>query len=139
MNHITINHVGLAVPNIAEFLQQNDFLYRDFSRGSLITNPVQRVNEMFITDGATVLELLEPAGDDSPINGFLKRNRFGGLIHIAFDVDHLEDSLEEIDKRGGKTVVPPVPDPAFQNRRIAFAVVNGHLIELIERTHAGVV
>jgi len=138
MSNFTINHIGLAVPSIAEFLRENEFLYGDFSKGSLITNPVQRVNEMFISDGATVIELLEPAGDDSPINGFLKRNRAGGLIHIAFDVDHLESCLEEIDKRGGKTVVEPVPDPAFQNRRIAFAVVNGHLVELIERTHAGV-
>jgi len=130
---MTINHIGVAVPNIADFLKKNEVLYASFSKGPLIVNESQGVNEMFITDGTTVLELLEPSSDSSPIAGFLKRNRSGGLIHIGMDVDNLEAAIRRIEESGGKVVVEPVPDIAFDRRRIAFVVLNGQLTELIER------
>jgi len=133
MRDIKINHIGLAVPSIADFLEKNAPFYGGFSRGPLVANPTQRVNEMFITDGATVIELLEPGDEESPINGFLKRNRFGGLIHVAFDVDDLDAWVQKIETAGGKTIVSPTPDTAFQNRRIAFVILNGQVTELIER------
>ncbi len=133
MSEMTINHIGVAVPNIADFLKKNEVLYAGFSKGPLIVNELQGVNEMFITDGTTVLELLEPSSDSSPIAGFLKRNRSGGLIHIGMDVDNLEAAIQRIEESGGKLVVEPVPDIAFDKRRIAFVVLNGQLTELIER------
>src|SRR5882672_1733809 len=97
-----INHIGFAVPSIAEFLQRNQVLYGRFSAGALIANATQRVNEMFITDGNTVLELLEPAGPTSPILGVLKRNPAGSLLHVALDVDDLESALSSVEKAGGR-------------------------------------
>jgi methylmalonyl-CoA/ethylmalonyl-CoA epimerase len=129
----TVNHIGVAVPSIAEFLEQNRVLYEGFSKGPLIENTRQGVNEMFMTDGAITLELLEPAHAASPIAGFLKRNRAGGLIHIALEVDDLEGILRNVEAAGGKTIVDPIADVAFQERRIAFVVLNGHVTELIER------
>ena len=127
-----INHVGMAVPSIDEFLQKNETLYGGFSKGPLIVNEVQGVREMFITDGNTVLELLEPIRDGSPLAGFLKRNRAGGLVHVALEVEDLEVALERVRQAGGRVVVDPVPDVAFQQRRIAFVVLNGQLSEFIE-------
>jgi methylmalonyl-CoA/ethylmalonyl-CoA epimerase len=128
-----INHIGVAVPNIAEFLERNEALYSSFSRGPVIVNGLQEVKEMFISDGKTVLELLEPNSETSPVAGFLKRNRAGGLIHIALDVDDLEGAIKRVEDSGGKVVVAPTPDVAFPGRRIAFVFLNGQLTELIER------
>jgi methylmalonyl-CoA/ethylmalonyl-CoA epimerase len=128
-----INHIGMAVPSIAEFLERNEALYSGFSRGPLIVNEVQKVREMFISDGNIVLELLEPSCETSPISGFLKRNRAGGLIHIALEVHDLESALRRVEDSGGKVILAPTPDIAFQGRRIAFVVLSGQVTELIEQ------
>ena len=78
----TVNHVGMAVPNIDAFLASNDILYKNFRKTPAVVNDRQHVREVFITDGKTVIELLEPTGEGSPLNGFLKKNRAGGLIHV---------------------------------------------------------
>jgi methylmalonyl-CoA/ethylmalonyl-CoA epimerase len=133
MSNFRINHVAMAVPDIASFLDQSRALYGEFARGPVITNDRQAVREQFITDGKTTIELLEPIGDKSPIRGFLARQPFGGLVHVAFDVDALEPAIAELAAAGGKLVTKPVPDVAFDDRRIAFVLVGGQLIELIER------
>ena len=127
-----VNHVAMVVPGINEFLKANDAIYGGLSRGPLIVNEVQDVREQFITDGKVVIELLEPISDASPVRAFLKRNRWGGLVHLAFDVQHLETALQQVIQAGGKVVVEPVPDIAFAQRRIAFVMLNGILTELIE-------
>jgi methylmalonyl-CoA/ethylmalonyl-CoA epimerase len=129
----SLNHVALAVPSIERFLRTHHPLLGGFSRGAPFANARQRVNELFLTDGKATLELLEPHGAGSPLEGFLRRNRAGGLYHLAFDVGDLDAELERIAAAGGIRVSGPVPDVAFQERRIAFVVIDGQLAELIER------
>src|SRR5437899_2559659 len=69
-----INHVGLAVPDIEAFLRKTMPLYEGFSRGPMIENERQKVRELFVTDGSTTVELLEPLGEGSPLQSFLNRN-----------------------------------------------------------------
>ena len=128
-----INHIGIAVPNIEEFLRKTDAIYGGFKRGPLVLNETQGIREMFITDGNTVLELLEPIRENSPLAGFLKKNPQGGLVHIAFDVESLEGAMERVQKAGGRVVVDPVPDVAFDQRRIAFTFLGGQVYEFIEK------
>jgi hypothetical protein len=54
-----INHIGLAVPDIEAFLRKTTPLYEGFSRVPMIVNERQKVRELYMTDGATTLELLE--------------------------------------------------------------------------------
>lgn len=132
-----VNHVAMVVSSIDEFLRTNEVLYGEFTRGPLIVNERQDVREQFITDGKVVLELLEPMSDASPVKAFLKRNRGGGLVHVALDVDRLDAALERVQRAGGKVVVEPVPDVAFPQRRIAFVMLNGMLTEFIESKQQG--
>jgi methylmalonyl-CoA/ethylmalonyl-CoA epimerase len=127
-----INHVGFAVPNIQTFLKNTAPLYEQFSRGPLITNDRQRVRQMFLTDGGTTIEFLEPLQDDSPLRGFLNKNRTGGLLHLALEVVDLDAAIGRVTAAGGRLVVAPVPDVAFQERRIAFVFLGGQITELIE-------
>jgi methylmalonyl-CoA/ethylmalonyl-CoA epimerase len=124
----------MALPSIATFMAQTEVLLGGFQRGALITNERQRVRALFVTDGRTVVELLEPLGDRSPLDSFLKRNRSGGLIHLALDVDALEPAIALLEGVGGRTLVEPMPDVAFDERRIAFVLLGGQVVELIERT-----
>jgi methylmalonyl-CoA/ethylmalonyl-CoA epimerase len=133
MSNFRINHVAMALPDIAGFLDKARPLYDSFTRGPVITNTRQSVREQFLSDGNTTIELLEPLGDSSPIAGFLKRQPRGGLIHLAFDVDALDPAIAVLTAAGGRLVTPPVPDIAFNERRIAFILLAGQIIELIER------
>jgi methylmalonyl-CoA/ethylmalonyl-CoA epimerase len=98
----------------------------------MIVNERQRVRELFLTDGATTIELLEPLGEGSPLRAFLNRNPAGGLIHLALEVVDLDTAITRVTAAGGRLVVAPVPDVAFQERRIAFVYLGGHVTELIE-------
>ena len=128
-----INHLGLAVPRIEAFLRQTEPLYGGLARGPLIVNERQNVREQCISDGATTLELLEPLSEGSPLQGFLRKNRFGGLLHVALDVANLEVTIARVTAAGGRLLVGPVPDVAFQERRIAFVYLAGQVTELVER------
>src|ERR1700674_2625780 len=91
-----INHVALAVPDIEAFLRKTAPLYDDFSRGPMIVNERQKVRELYITDGATTVELLEPLGGNSPLRAFLNRNPAGGLIHLALEVTDLDAAIASV-------------------------------------------
>src|SRR5262245_15500318 len=127
-----INHVGLAVPNMEAFLRKTTPLYEGFSRGPMIVNERQKVRELYLTDGATTVELLEPLGEGSPLQAFLNRNPAGGLIHLAFEVTDIDAAIARITAAGGRLVVGPVPDVAFNERRIAFVYLGGQVTELVE-------
>jgi methylmalonyl-CoA/ethylmalonyl-CoA epimerase len=128
----TINHVGLAVPDIEAFLRKTAPLYGGFSRGPMIVNERQKVRELYMTDGATTVELLEPLGEGSPLQAFLKRNPTGGLVHLALEVTDLDAAIAQVTAAKGRLVVVPVPDVAFNERRIAFVYLGGQVTELIE-------
>jgi methylmalonyl-CoA/ethylmalonyl-CoA epimerase len=129
----TINHVGMAVPNIDQFLAANDVLYRNFRKTSAVVNDRQHVREVFISDGKTVIELLEPTGEGSPLNGFLRKNRAGGLIHVCFDCDEINTAIAAIKAAGGVVITGPIPDIAFDERPIAFMMLADQVIELVQR------
>jgi methylmalonyl-CoA/ethylmalonyl-CoA epimerase len=127
-----INHIGLAVPDIEAFLRTTTPLYEAFSRGPMIVNERQNVRELYVTDGATTVELLEPLREGSPLQAFLNRNPAGGLIHLALEVVDLDAVIARVIAAGGRLVVAPVPDVAFNERRIAFVYLGGQVTELIE-------
>lgn len=101
--------------------------------GPAVVDPVQKVRIQFMEMGSgSRLELLEPNGEKSPIARHLKRG--GGLYHLCFEVDDLDQALEQIRETGEAIVVcDPVAAPAIDNRRVAFVVTSGRdLIELLE-------
>ena len=132
----TVNHVGMAVPNIEAFLAANALLYKNFRKTTAIANERQHVREVFITDGKTTIELLEPTGDGSPLANFLKKNRAGGLVHICFDCDDIAQAIAQIKKADGTLITGPIPDIAFDERPIAFMMLADQVIELVQRPAA---
>ena len=98
----------------------------------MIVNERQKVRELYMTDGATTVELLEPLGEGSPLRAFLNRNPTGGLVHLALEVADLDAAIARVNAAGGRLVVVPVPDVAFNERRIAFVYLGGQVTELIE-------
>ncbi|HLC02636.1 MAG TPA: VOC family protein [Anaerolineales bacterium] len=52
--------------------------------------------------GESMLELLQPTRDDSPVAKFLKSNGGPGVHHITLEVDDLDAALAELERRGGR-------------------------------------
>jgi methylmalonyl-CoA/ethylmalonyl-CoA epimerase len=60
--------------------------------------------------------------------------RGGGLHHLCYEIDNLEEQLALSRTRGGIVVRPPLPAVAFEGRRIAWVYTkNKLLLEFLER------
>jgi methylmalonyl-CoA/ethylmalonyl-CoA epimerase len=133
--HSTLHHIGVATRNAmldADDWQQALGLTRTTD---LVHDPVQKVRVLFLSDGrtdGTLVELVEPAADDSPVGIFLKaRSRF---YHVCYEVDDLQDALRHVRAHGALVVRPPESAVAYAGRRIAWCCSrSGNLIELLER------
>jgi methylmalonyl-CoA/ethylmalonyl-CoA epimerase len=78
------------------------------------------------------IELVEPAGEDSPVRRFLDTAK-GGMHHLCYEVGDIDESVRDMRSRGARLVRPPKPAVAFDNRRIAWVLTAENLlIELLE-------
>jgi methylmalonyl-CoA/ethylmalonyl-CoA epimerase len=126
-----LDHIGIAVSSIDDALQ----IYRalGLSESARETVASQGVVTAFLPVGDTRLELLEPAGADSPIAKFLAK-RGPGIHHVCFAVDDLEDAVKDLKSRGFR-LVNESPVAGADGRRVAFlhpSAGHGVLIELSE-------
>lgn len=131
----TFHHLGFVVGSIAHAA-------KDFAEslganwdGKVVHDPLQVVRVTFLrprTPQNPVMELVEPAGDESPVLGFLKRG--GGLHHLCYEVEGLEKQLEMARSMGMLITRPPLPAVAFGGRRIAWVYTKHRLLlELLEK------
>jgi len=139
-----LNHIGFVVQNIEEAA----ILFRTLGLREVTgtePDPIQKVVACFMgtgDEGEAHIELLEPAGEDSPISHFLKK-RGGGLHHICFEVDDIDRTTDDLIRKGHKVVVPPVDcvgyDRSFKREtegvtKIAFFFLSEKiLIELLQK------
>jgi len=131
-----LHHLGCVVPSISAVA---DAFAKSISASwdsQIIHDPLQRVRVAFfkpVDPRNPVYELVEPAGDDSPVGKFLKKAG-GGLHHVCYEIDGLESGLKDAQRAGFAIVAPPKPAVAFGGRRIAWICSkNRLLIELLER------
>ncbi|XP_053129160.1 methylmalonyl-CoA epimerase, mitochondrial isoform X2 [Hemicordylus capensis] len=90
-----LNHVAIAVPD----LEKAKSLYKDVFGAQVsetIPLPEHGVYTVFVELGNTKLELLHPLGEKSPITGFLKKNKDGGMHHICIEVDSITDAIADL-------------------------------------------
>jgi methylmalonyl-CoA/ethylmalonyl-CoA epimerase len=131
----SFHHVGFAVKSIAEMGQ-------DFARslganwdGNIIHDPLQEARVSFFRCGGPetpAVELVEPAGDKSPLHSFVAKG--GGLHHVCYEVDTLQAQLEQSRAAGCVIVKQPLPAVAFGGRRIAWVFTRHKLlVEYLER------
>jgi len=105
MSEYKIDHLGIAVKSLDAALQ--------FYTGVLGIEAAPRenvagekVNVAMLPCGGPRLELLEPAGADSPIGRFLEK-RGEGLHHVALLVDDLAAAVERLTAAGARLLNEP--------------------------------
>jgi methylmalonyl-CoA/ethylmalonyl-CoA epimerase len=130
-----LHHVGYVVADAAEALPQWVASLEPQWVSEIFHDPLQKVNVVFLQpaaeDGVQV-ELVAPAGEGSPVAPFLAKG--GGLHHLCYEVDSLEDRIATMKRRGAVVIRPPKPAVAFGGRRIAWMVTRERLVlEYVER------
>jgi methylmalonyl-CoA/ethylmalonyl-CoA epimerase len=134
MNITHIEHIGIAVKSIDEAKKYyEDILGLKCYGVEEVAD--QKVKTAFFIVGQTKIELLESTSPDGPIGKFIDK-RGEGIHHIAFAVNGLQNSLDEIksknvmliDQKGRKGAEGM--NIAFLHPKSAFGV----LTELCEKT-----
>jgi methylmalonyl-CoA/ethylmalonyl-CoA epimerase len=135
-----LNHVGVAVPSIADALETYRSLYgvTDADITPVRDMPAQGVKVAFVDVPNSQIELIEPLGEASPILKFLEKNPMGGQHHVCFEVPDIHVAAAEM-KAAGATVLGEPRIGAHGTPIIFIHPKNstGVLIELMETPQAG--
>lgn len=130
----SFHHVGFVVESIAKAAEGFAASLDAEWDGHIIHDPRQDVRVSFLRSriaGDPLVELVEPASERSPVQGFLKRG--GGLHHLCYQVSNLDEQLRRSRQAGAVIARPPMPAVAFDGRRIAWVYTkNRLLIEYLE-------
>jgi len=127
-----INHLGIAVRNIDISAKR----YRDSlgwkKDSDKVTDPIQKVHVLFMRDDmGNRYELLESAGNDSPINTILQKRN--SLYHFCYEVNDINIKIKELTEKGFLLISGPAEAVAFNGKLIAFLINWDNLIiELVE-------
>ncbi|HTW40335.1 MAG TPA: methylmalonyl-CoA epimerase [Thermoplasmata archaeon] len=127
-----LDHVGIAVPNLATAIDQWRPLVGPPDAAPEEV-PSNRVRVAFVSVGDTHIELLEPLDPSSPVARFLE-GRGPGVHHLAFHVPSVAASLAQVRATGGR-LVDEQPRPGARGRRVGFAhpsAFGGVLVEFVE-------
>ena len=131
---LSLDHIGYVVEDIASY-------FEEFLRplcgvdgyAEIYEDPLQRVRVAFVTTSNGVrIELIEPWGEQSPVRRVLEKKK-GGLHHLCFRTDSLDEEIERLTKLGCMLFSGPTPAVAFGGRRIVFFFTpQSDVIELVE-------
>ena len=135
---LALHHIGFVVAEIRSSIQAFRASLGAAWNGLVYEDPKQKVKVAFLITQPSQgqIELVEPASDDSPVTKFL-RERGGGLHHLCYEVQDLEQALAAFKSRGAVVAKRPLPAVAFDGRRIAWIVTTEKLlIELLEADNA---
>jgi len=128
---LKIDHLGIAVPNLADAVKAYEAL--GFTVQSTEEVPTERVRVAFLPVGESRLELLEPTEPGSVIARFLEKR--SGLHHVCVLVEDIDAALAELRARG-VTLIDEKPRPGARGSRVAFVhpkAAGGVLLELKEQ------
>ncbi len=114
-----LNHVAIAVKDIAAASK----VYRE-TLGAEVSGaepqPDHGVTTVFITLPNTKIELLEPLGPESPINGFLEKNPSGGIHHVCYEVDDIRAARDRLVAAGARVLGSGEPKIGAHGKPVLF-------------------
>jgi len=113
-----IDHLGIAVRSLEDSIPYYEkALGLKCERIEEVAS--QKVRTAFFSVGPTHLELLEPTSPDSPIAKFLEKNPHGGVHHVAFATDDIENQLAKA-KEAGCQLIHEKPFEGAAGKMVAF-------------------
>jgi methylmalonyl-CoA/ethylmalonyl-CoA epimerase len=135
---LRLHHTGIAVRDIARHANAyvRDLGYEP--RTGIIHDPAQQAYVQFLRlpGGEAYLELVQPDGPAAKLSQAVAKG--GGLHHVCYSVDDIDDACRLLKERGLFVIAAPAPAVAFEGRRIAWLIGKDVcLTELVERGAPG--
>ena len=114
-----IEHLGIAVPSIAEALPYYEGVL-GMTCYAIEEVADQKVKTAFLKVGEVKIELLEPTSPESIVAKFIEKNGGrGGFHHIAYAVNDIEARLQEVADKGVQ-LIDKTPRSGAEGMTIAF-------------------
>ena len=114
-----IEHLGIAVPSIAEALPYYEGVL-GMTCYAIEEVADQKVRTAFLKVGEVKIELLEPTSPESTVAKFIEKNGGrGGFHHIAYAVNDIEARLQEVAEKGVQ-LIDKTPRGGAEGMTIAF-------------------
>lgn len=112
-----IEHIGIAVSNLDEAIP---FYEKVFGLECYAIEEVadQKVKTAFFQVGQTKIELLESTDPEGPIGKFVAKTG-GGMHHIAFAVEDVQQALDDAAKEGCQ-LIDKAPRGGAEGLQIGF-------------------
>ena len=98
-----INHIAIAVPDVVAAAKH----WQTMLGASISATQTLREHGVHIVFVAALngkVELMEPIDEYSPITGFLKRNPDGGMHHICYEVNDIDEARKTLESRGARVL-----------------------------------
>lgn len=133
MRHLkSINHIGYAVRNIN--MTASAYLSAGWELSPIFDEEVQGTKIAFLTrEGFPKIELVAPLkeGVHSPVDNYLEKIGCT-TYHICYDVDDIEEAVEDLYDEGFSPLFMPVESIAMDGHQICYLYhKNVGLIELV--------
>jgi methylmalonyl-CoA/ethylmalonyl-CoA epimerase len=131
-----LNHVGVAVPSIADAQATYRTLYGATDITPIKDLPEQGVRVSFVRLENSEIELIEPLGEASPIVKFLEKNPNGGQHHVCFEVPDIIAARDFMRANGATVLGTGEPRIGAHGVPIIFVHPknsNGVLVELMQQ------
>ena len=112
-----IEHIGIAVASLDEAIP---FYENVLGLTCYATEEVaeQKVRTAFFMVGQTKIELLESTDPEGPIGKFIEKTG-GGMHHIAFAVEDVQEALSQVHAAGCQ-LIDKTPRDGAEGLRIGF-------------------
>ena len=114
-----LNHVAIAVPDLEAGCQ----VYRTML-GATVSEPQAEpdhgVTVVFVELPNTKIELLEPLGENSPIQAFLDKSPAGGIHHVCYEVEDIIAARDHLKQEGARVLGDGNPKTGAHGKPVLF-------------------
>jgi len=130
----SVSHIGYAVKDIWQ--TANHYIDVGWRMSKIFEEKIQNTKIAFLEkEGFPTIELVSPLNESkSPVDNIIAQNGVSPY-HICYEVDDIEQAVEDLYEEDFKPLFMPVASVAMENRKICYL---HHLdigyIELVERS-----
>ena len=117
-----VHHIGYLVKNIeksADAFRALGFEDTSFSDEFMTNDTIRGCVICFLKNENTVVELVSPNTEDSPIRGLMKTYK-NTPYHLCYESDDIEKDMAELKKKGFMVFLKPEEAPAIAGCRVVF-------------------
>ncbi len=126
-----ISHLGIAVKDLEEAREFYRRVFRLESSDPIIGGD-GTIQVSMIPVGETLIELLQPIGDQGVMAKFLAKHG-EGFHHICYEVDDIQAEIDSIKEAGVEVLGEPKPGAEGLSAFLHPRDTHGLLVELVEK------